>query len=234
MKMHTMPRMSRAARWLRGHWPDRNPLRRATDRAEAVVIGLLVLAFLALAPGAAALASRWAAPHTTAGQARYEVPAVLTSVGPDPITLRYSQWVSVPARARWSTPAGHVRTGDIPVTAGTRAGATIMIWITSAAAGPVGGRGRQAAAARRAGGGARHGAGGLGGVVGRPHADEPAPDGGLGCRLAGDRPALVRPPLSAYCCDRIASSSASGSRTTGPRVSTTARLITPGNVNGAS
>ncbi len=132
MKKHTMPRMSRAARWLRGHWPDRNPLRRATDRAEAVVIGLLVLAFLALAPGAAALASRWAAPHTTAGQARYEVPAVLTSVGPDPITLRYSQWVSVPARARWSTPAGHVRTGDIPVTAGTRAGATIMIWITSA------------------------------------------------------------------------------------------------------
>ena len=41
---------ARTARAVRGLWPDRNPLRRTMDRVEAVVIGGLVVAFLAAAP----------------------------------------------------------------------------------------------------------------------------------------------------------------------------------------
>ena len=38
---------ARAARAVRGLWPDRNPLRRTSDRIEAVIAGGLVVAFLA-------------------------------------------------------------------------------------------------------------------------------------------------------------------------------------------
>jgi hypothetical protein len=34
----------------RGWWPGRNPQRRASDRIEAVIVGLLVAGFLAGAP----------------------------------------------------------------------------------------------------------------------------------------------------------------------------------------
>ena len=40
----------RAARAVRGLWPDRNPLRRTIDRVEAVIMGGLAVAFLAAAP----------------------------------------------------------------------------------------------------------------------------------------------------------------------------------------
>jgi hypothetical protein len=47
---------ARAARAVRGLWPDRNPLRRTIDRVEAVVAGGLVAAFMAGAPLAAVAA----------------------------------------------------------------------------------------------------------------------------------------------------------------------------------
>ena len=49
-------RATRAARAVRGLWPDRNPLRRTMDRVEAMVAGGLVVAFLAGAPLAAVAA----------------------------------------------------------------------------------------------------------------------------------------------------------------------------------
>ena len=42
-----------AVRVLRGLWPDRNPLRRTIDRAEAVVVAGLAVVFLAGVPLAA-------------------------------------------------------------------------------------------------------------------------------------------------------------------------------------
>jgi hypothetical protein len=39
--------VARAARAGCGLWPDRNPLRRTVDRVEAMVVGGLVVAFLA-------------------------------------------------------------------------------------------------------------------------------------------------------------------------------------------
>ena len=58
MRGHTM-----AWRWLRGvrgWWPDRNPLRRRCDRAEAALVTLLVAVFVASAPLLALLAGRQA------------------------------------------------------------------------------------------------------------------------------------------------------------------------------
>src|SRR5262249_35025357 len=59
MKWHTAAR-----RWLRrvrGWWPDRNPLRRRCDRAEAALVTVLVAVFLAGAPLLAVSAGRWPA-----------------------------------------------------------------------------------------------------------------------------------------------------------------------------
>ena len=45
-----------AVRTLRGLWPDRNPLRRTIDRAEAALVAGLAVAFLAGVPLAAVAA----------------------------------------------------------------------------------------------------------------------------------------------------------------------------------
>jgi hypothetical protein len=46
----------------------RNPLRRASDRMETAVLGLLLAAFLAAAPLAAHAAGTWASARFTAGR----------------------------------------------------------------------------------------------------------------------------------------------------------------------
>ncbi len=128
MNEHMKSGINRAARWVRGYRPDRNPLRRATDRAEAVFVCVLALAFFGLTPVAAIMVSHGAAgPQAAARAARYEVRAVLTGGAPDP--LRYSGLAKFTAPARWVTSAGIVRTGRVPVTAGTRAGSTVLIWL---------------------------------------------------------------------------------------------------------
>ena len=78
-----------AWRWLRrvrGWWPDRNPLRRRCDRAEAALFTVLVAVFLAGAPLLALSAGRWAhdsgPPAGHAQRARWhQVPVVLAPVG---------------------------------------------------------------------------------------------------------------------------------------------------------
>src|SRR6516162_4026131 len=47
------------ARLLRGRRLDRNPLRRGSDRVETAVLGVLLAAFLAVAPFAAHAAGSW-------------------------------------------------------------------------------------------------------------------------------------------------------------------------------
>jgi len=75
---------TRAARAVRGLWPDRNPLRRTVDWVEAIIAGGLVVAFLAGAPLAAIAAGHavYSAASRTAHaqQATWrQVPAVLTA-----------------------------------------------------------------------------------------------------------------------------------------------------------
>ncbi len=124
---------TRAARAVRGLWPDRNPLRRTMDRVEAIVAGGLVVAFLAGAPLAAVAASH--AVYSTASRNAHseqaswrQVSAVLTATAP-PAGFGQIQ-VTVPAR--WTAPDGTRHTGNVPAPAGTKAGQTVMVWVDAA------------------------------------------------------------------------------------------------------
>ena len=125
--------VARATRAVRGLWPDRNPLRRTTDRVEAIVAGGLVVAFLAGAPLAAVAAGHavYSVGSRTAHaqQATWrQVSAVLTATAPAP-GLRQDQ-VIVPAR--WTAPDGVRHTGAVLASPGTRVGRVVMVWVDAA------------------------------------------------------------------------------------------------------
>jgi len=112
---------------VRGLWPDHNPLRRATDRAEAGIFAGLAVTFLLGAPLIAMTV--WHLAFTTAFTARdaehagwRPVPARLLADAPQ----SYGYNVAVPAR--WQAPDGTERTGRVPARPGTRAGAKVTIW----------------------------------------------------------------------------------------------------------
>ena len=112
---------------VRGLWPDHNPLRRASDRAEAGIVAGLAVAFLLGAP-LIALAV-WhlgvAAAFTTSVAERAgwrPVPATLLTDAPE------SYGYAVTAAARWQGPGGRVRTGRVTVAPGARAGTTVTVW----------------------------------------------------------------------------------------------------------
>jgi hypothetical protein len=125
------------SRVLRGLRLDRNPLRRGCDRAETIVLGALLAAFLASAPFAAQAAGN-VAYHLSARAAQaqradiHQVPAtVLQSASP---------WHAYPdaggiapvADARWRAPDGQVRTGKLLVPVGATAGSTVLVWTDQA------------------------------------------------------------------------------------------------------
>jgi hypothetical protein len=140
--------VARAARAVRGLWPDRNPLRRTIDRIEAVIAGGLVVAFLAGAP-LAAVAGGHAAYGSAARIAHaqqaawHQVPAVLLATAP---AARYRQ-DQVNAQARWTAPDGTGRTGTVLAPPGTRAGRVVMVWVDMAGR-PTGDRPLQLSQAR--------------------------------------------------------------------------------------
>src|SRR6516164_64890 len=121
------PGNTRLGRWLRGWRPDRNPLRRRSDRAETVILGVLLAAFLAGAPFVAHAAASWT--HATSTReahaqhaALHQVPAAL---------LEAAQLVGVysaEANARWRAPDGHMMTGQVLAPVGSVAGNTVMVW----------------------------------------------------------------------------------------------------------
>ena len=123
--------------WLRGLWPDRNPLRRTSDRLAAAIVGMSLLAFLVGAPIATLAAGRWAgaaalqvarSQHTSWRQ----VPAVLLANAPGSVDVGYGG-VSLPeVRARWTAPDGTARRGYVEAASGTRAGSTVLIWVNQA------------------------------------------------------------------------------------------------------
>src|SRR5262249_50284311 len=121
-----------AQRWLRtvrGWWPDRNPLRRRCDRAEAALVTVLVAVFLAGAPLLAPSAGWWA--HDSGPRAGHallarwhRVPAVLR-------TATIQRWAPSPAMAwaEWTAPGGVKHTGQVLVPAGLAAGAVVPVWV---------------------------------------------------------------------------------------------------------
>jgi hypothetical protein len=126
-------RVTRLGRFVRGRRPDRNPLRRASDRAETAVLALLVITFLAAAPFAAQASGGWA--HAMARHAQVteqaswrQVPARVLSVSSG--GSEYAD-PAAEAQARWTAPDGKVISGEIPVPFDTVAGATVQEWVTS-------------------------------------------------------------------------------------------------------
>jgi hypothetical protein len=114
-------------------WPDRNPLRRTVDRAEAVIVAGLAVAFLAAAPLTAVAA--WHAAYSGgsrtvhAQQAAWrQVPAVPLTTVPAPGYGRYEATVE----ARWTAPDGTRHTGTVPVPRGATAGRAVPVWVDAA------------------------------------------------------------------------------------------------------
>jgi len=124
--------LARLARWL-GF--DRNPLRRRTDRLEAVLRLVMIILVVLAMPAASVAVGRYADHYVlrqvqTQRTMNHQVTAVLlrdaprTGV-PDPYTSVETTWVP----ARWQPPGQPPRTGDVLAVAGARKGSTVRTWI---------------------------------------------------------------------------------------------------------
>ena len=130
MRRSRRPPATWVGRFLRGRLPDRNPLRRRTDRVESAVFLVLFAVVCAIAPFAAAAASDWengASLREMRGQQAtiHQVRATLLDDAQDtgayPATL-------AEADIRWKTPGGRTVTDMIRVPAGAKAGHVVWIW----------------------------------------------------------------------------------------------------------
>jgi hypothetical protein len=119
--------VTRPVRAVRGLWPDRNPLRRSLDRAEAAIVAGLAVAFLAAAPVAAVIGGHLvygiASRNASAQRSWHPVPAVLLASAAVPGQFG----TTVPAR--WTSPPGVRHTGLVPVLASALAGSTVTVWV---------------------------------------------------------------------------------------------------------
>jgi len=84
---HVAEPYPRRRAWLRGLWPDRNPLRRSSDRLAAAIVAAALVTFLVGAPIAALGAGWWAqAAASQVARAQHaswrQVPAVLVAGAP--------------------------------------------------------------------------------------------------------------------------------------------------------
>lgn len=110
--------------------PDRNPLRRACDRAEAGVLAVVIAVFLVAVPLAAVISGgRTYAAGLRAERAEQaawrEVPAVLLAAAPASGPDGYQ----ATTRAAWTAPDGARRAGPVTAPAGTPAGHTVRLWV---------------------------------------------------------------------------------------------------------
>ena len=122
--------------WLRRMRPDRNPLRRTSDRVETYLLTGLFAALAAVAPFAAQSASH--AAYTAALHAQraelatsHLVRAELTQVVLDPNSA-YTLSAYTPAEAAWTSAAGVRNTGLVMAPNGSRKGSIIAVWINEA------------------------------------------------------------------------------------------------------
>ena len=125
-------RVTRTGRFVRGRRPDRNPLRRGSDRLETVVLAMLVIVFLAAAPFAALASGSWTLARAHQAQlaeraSSYQVPALVLKLEA-PSGGAYGD---PSAHARWTAHDGKVVTGDIAVPLGAAVGSTQWLWTTA-------------------------------------------------------------------------------------------------------
>jgi hypothetical protein len=117
---------------------DHNPLRRRSDVIEAWLLPGVIAAFLILGPVLGGLVGlRVHADNAAAQRAEQtwrRVPAVLLQAAPGPMLSDNgaNAWL-VWTPARWVA-GGRARTGIVPAPSGTRAGATVAVWVDRAGA----------------------------------------------------------------------------------------------------
>jgi hypothetical protein len=109
---------------------DGNPLRRACDRTEAVLLACLLSALFIVVPLAAVIAGvqvygAGLRAERAERAAWHQVPAVLLVTVPAP---RYAGYETA-VQARWTAPDGARRTGQVTAPPGARAGDTVMLWV---------------------------------------------------------------------------------------------------------
>jgi hypothetical protein len=123
-------------RLVRGLRPDRNPLRRTSDRVETYLLAGLFVATAAGAPFAAQAASHaayTAALHAEQAQlaSRHQVRAVLTQAA-GALDIGFGVSTLVPVQAAWTSVTGAKRTGPILAESGTPKRASVTIWTDAA------------------------------------------------------------------------------------------------------
>lgn len=127
-----MPRGSWLSRLVRGVRPDRNPVRRSSDRLEAFLFAGSIVAAAAAAPfvvpaaadlGHTAAVSAQNAERTT----RHEVAAVLVQRAADGGD-GYAPASEVLAQASWHAPDGMPRSGVVTAPAGAPKGSLVRVW----------------------------------------------------------------------------------------------------------
>lgn len=132
------PKRGRLGRLARRWRPDRNPLRRASDRAEALLLAALLLLFLAVAPVVAVTARGWAAaagrPAAGTGTAHHVTAVLLRNAPVLPRPMFQGSEVPM-VLARWVAPDGTARTGMVYARGGTPAGQTVETWINASGQG---------------------------------------------------------------------------------------------------
>lgn len=123
-------------RVIRGLWPDRNPLRRAADRAQVYLLAVMFVVAAAGAPFAALVASHAAyAAALRAEQAQqagtHEVRATLTEAAGSTDSAGVVSPL-VPAEASWTSVTGVARTGEVLAPPGTPRGGAVTVWTDAA------------------------------------------------------------------------------------------------------
>jgi hypothetical protein len=132
--------MRSLARWttrcVRRYRFDRNPLRRRSDRIEAIAVIITLLALLA-SVWPAVLVARVVYQHGVVAErvepgVREAVTAVLLEDAASTSAVSsHGAVLGVKAKARWYLPDGQLRTGVVSVPAHARAGSTLEMWIDS-------------------------------------------------------------------------------------------------------
>lgn len=116
--------------------PDRNPLRRTSDRVETYLLAGLFVASAAGAPFAAQAASHAAyagALHAQQTQlaTRHEVRAELTKPAGNTVS-GYTLSAYVPVQATWTSITGVKHTGEVLALTGSKKGSTVTVWTDAA------------------------------------------------------------------------------------------------------
>jgi hypothetical protein len=123
-------------RVVRGLRPDRNPLRRASDRRQVYLLAGLFVAAAAGAPFAAQTAASAAYAGALGYQhaqlaATHEVRAILTQAAGGVVDGNVVT-PEVPVQATWTSVTGVKRTGQVLAPAGSEADSPLTIWTDAA------------------------------------------------------------------------------------------------------